>query len=78
METKNAFLRIGATIALTESEFDLLRQENEQAANMVREKLAQGGFKIEGETCFPAFIGATDDTWRIENDIDFEFWEDED
>ena len=63
---------------LTESEFSLLCTENEQAAAMVREKLAQGDYKIDGETYFPAFIGTSDSEWSLKNDIDFEFWEDED
>lgn len=74
---KKLFLRIGATMTLTESEFDLLCLENDQAADMIKAKLDRGDYRIEGETYFPTSFDESDEAWFLEKDIDFNFWEDE-
>lgn len=70
---KKLFLRIGATMTLTESEFDLLCLENDQAADMIKAKLEQGDYEIDGETYFPGAIDQNDGAWFHENDIEFTF-----
>ena len=75
---KELFLRIGAKMMLTESEFNLLCQENEESTAMIKAKLECGDYKIEGETYFPTSFDESDEAWFLEKDIDFNFWEDED
>ncbi len=70
---KTLFLRIGATMTLTESEFDLLCQDNDQAAGMIKGKLDQGGYEIKGETHFPGSIVEEDGVWFHKDEIEFNF-----
>lgn len=68
---KKIFVRIGAIMTLTESEFNLLCEEIEPAAAMVKAKLDQGEYEINGETYFPGAIEEEDGIWFHGHDFDF-------
>lgn len=51
---KKMFFRLGVTMKLTEEEFALICTSSDAAHDFLREKVARGEFKLDGETYSPA------------------------
>lgn len=70
---KKIFFRLGITMELTQEEFDLICTSSDAAHNLIRSKVAQDLFKLDGETYSPANLDPCDNEFYHEDDIEFEF-----
>lgn len=70
---KKIFARLGVTITLTEDQFSQLSVGGTDAAVLIREKVSQGEFELEGETYFPAHNSSDSTEWSHSRDIELQF-----
>lgn len=70
---KKIFARLGVTITLTEDQFSQLSAGGADAAALIREKVSQGNFELDGETYFPACSSSDNMEWTHSQDIELQF-----
>lgn len=70
---KKIFARLGVTITLTEGQFSRLSAGGADAAALIREKISQGDFELNGETYFPAYSSSDSTEWTHSHDIELQF-----
>lgn len=71
---KSLWLRLGASISLTEEEFDAVRNAGPQGEAIIRSKVAAGDFILDGETYAPENSNRPNDgEWVFDEDIEFDF-----
>lgn len=70
---KKIFARLGVTVTLTEDQFIRLKAADAEAAALIREKISQGDFVLEGETYFPVCNSPGNTEWTHSQDIEFYF-----
>lgn len=70
---KKLFFRLGVTMELTQEEFALICTSSDAAHDLLRNKVAQDLFKLDGETYSPANLDPSDNEFYHRDDIEFEF-----
>lgn len=70
---KKLFFRLGVTVELTQEEFSLICTGNHAAHDLLRSRIAQDLFKLDGETYSPANLDPSDNEFYHRYDIEFEF-----
>ena len=70
---KKLFFRLGVTMMLTQEEFDLICTSSDTAHDLIRSKVDQNLFKLDGETYSPANLDPSDNEFYHKDDIEFEF-----
>lgn len=70
---KKIFARLGVTITLTEDQFSRLSAGGADAAALIRKKVSQGDFELDGETYFPVCNNSESTEWTHSQDIELQF-----
>lgn len=70
---KKIFARLGVTITLTEDQFSQLSAGGADAVALIREKVSQRAFELNGETYFPAYSSSDNTEWTHSEDIELYF-----
>lgn len=70
---RKLFFRLGATMELTQEEFELVCTSSDTAHDFLRDKVARDEFKLDGETYSPANLSPCDNEFYHKDDIEFEF-----
>lgn len=70
---RKTFARLGVTFQLTDSEFALIAAGGDAAHNLIKDKVAQGKFELDGETYFPACPIPREGEFYHKDDLDFAF-----
>lgn len=70
---KKVFFRLGVTMVLTQEEFDLICTSSNAAHDLLRGKVDQDLFKLDGETYSPANLNPCGNEFYHRDDIEFEF-----
>ena len=70
---KKLFFRLGVTVMLTPEEFALVSTGSKAAHDLIRGKVEQDAFKLDGESYSPANTMPCGDEYYHSDDIEFEF-----
>ena len=69
---KAVWLRLGVTAMFTEAEISEIRKGDAAGRAIIRDKVRNGKFFMDGETYIPSGPGS-DNEWPIDNDIEFAY-----
>ncbi|MBO5969910.1 MAG: hypothetical protein J6S14_15590 [Clostridia bacterium] len=64
-EQKSVWFRLGASIHLTDEEYELCKTNKSEGEKLLREKILHGEYELDGESYCP------DGCWPGENDPDY-------
>lgn len=70
---RKTFARLGVTFQLTDDEVALITAGGDAAHDLIKDKVSQGKFELDGETYFPACPVPHEGELYHEDDIDFIF-----
>lgn len=69
---KNLWMRLGVSIPLTRSEMALIKIGGTESAELIKAKVSEGAFELDGESYSPAIEGSSKN-WSVNSDLDFNF-----
>lgn len=69
---KNLWMRLGVSIPLTRSEMVLVKNGGTESAELIKAKVSEGAFELDGESYAPATEGSSKN-WSVNEDLDFNF-----
>lgn len=69
---KKLWICLGVSIPLTRDEFSTILRESTEGAELIKHKICDGDFELDGESYAPAVDGNSK-CWAVLNDIDFNF-----
>lgn len=71
---KKVWMRLGISLYLTEEELNEVKEQPNDN-KIIRNKIANGDFEVDGDSYIPPTEGYEDeDVWPIEDSIDFTFY----